>query len=167
LVHGNDETKQNKQFTFIPLLNIDDMTSFSRDKVPQNLLILKEKQWMAKIGKYLMEIYTGRKFKQAIKFNNLTDVYIQLNFNRVSKKVYDIAEPYFGVPKTFTDKLKNLDSKNIQFLPDDKLKGSFYELVYKLAVIDVTNKKQFSTFKEGIKHPFIKFHGVNTTKSDT
>jgi len=116
-------------------------------------------------------MYTGRDLKEA-SFANFTDSYIQLNTQDDSGYINTEPEAYFGVPEAYTQKFQDFKDNKIQSTPDfiafdNLLLGSFYEFVYKLAMLDLSNQKQFENFEAALKHPFVNYSGFQITKSDS
>jgi len=88
---------------------------------------------MVNLGKFLMELYTGHQtHEKEIKYQNLTDAYLDLNYDP-KKKSYTVGlEPYLGITKKYLKGLKHFLAGEIVSSPDlisfDKLlNGSFYE----------------------------------------
>jgi len=173
LHYGRLAGKQNAKFIFIPILSFDDLSVFSADKPSENLLALKEKEKLVRVGNFLMNLYSGQKFKDQ-KFLNLTDVFVKLNTEKDSNAtINDTPDKYLGVTQDYIDKLhdfvtpgKSVSTPDFsQF--DDLLKGSFYEFVYKLSQLDLASKKQFKNYEEALSHPFLEISDHMVTQSDS
>ena len=140
---------------FIPLFSFQDFSSFGNEKPSSNLLLLREKQKLEKIGKFLIELYTGKKIQEP-NFLNFTDVYVKLNTE--NDYVYDNPEPYFGVTQNYISKFNDFRQNKIVSTPDfiafdNLLLDSFYEFIYKLTMLDISSKTQFESFETALKHP--------------
>jgi hypothetical protein len=151
------------------------------------LKITKDKQFMVQFGKFLINMFKGLdnttnipppspddNFDPAeIVFNNVTDVFLNLNTKKNGNFSTFRADEYFGVPEKYVPTVnafleKTLTTQKALKEMDDMLKDSFYEFIFKSVMFDLTNEKQFATIESMLKHKFVLNKiDMNKVRSDT
>jgi len=112
LYYGLFKNRQNRIFTFLPFFDFEDLAYVVDETPTENSIKLMEKKAMVNLGKFLMELYTGHQtHEKEIKYQNLTDAYLDLNYDPKKKKLYCWIRTLFRNNKKIPKRVKTLLSR--------------------------------------------------------